>query len=106
MPGITLEGYDLELTVVLNNMPHKRFSPQACNHVTSLTPATAPTKHPFHSMYTGQLSKKLRATSPTRARTTVPIITVNFSILCSVVFQALHSEACFTLFVCFILGIH
>ena len=92
--------------LVLNKKPHRIVIPQACNQVTSLTPATAPTKQPFHSMYTGQLSKKLSNRSPTIAITTAPTKTANFSMSRSVIFQALHSKACFTLFICFILGIH
>ena len=92
--------------LVLNKKPHRIVMPQACNQVTSLTPATAPTKQPFHSIYTGQLSKKLKSKSPTIAITTAPTKTANFSMSRSVVFQALHSKACFTLFICFVLGIH
>jgi hypothetical protein len=86
MPGITLEGYSFELTDVLNRKPHRIVIPQACNQVTSLTPATAPIKHPFHSMNTGQLSQKLSNRTPAIASTTVPTKTANFSISRSVVF--------------------
>ena len=106
MPGITLEGYAFELNDGLNRKPHRVVIPQACNQVTSLTPVTASTKQPFHSMYTGQLSKKLSNRIPAMLTTTVPTMTKIFSMLCSVVFQALHSKACFTLFVRFVLGIH
>ena len=92
--------------LVLNKKPHRIVIPQACNHVTSFTDGTASIKQPFHSMYTGQLSKKLKSKSPTIAITTAPTKTANFSMSRSVVFQALHSKACFTLFICFILGIH
>ena len=92
--------------LVLNKKPHRIVIPQACNQVTSLTPVTASTKQPFHSIYTGQLSKKLKSKSPTIAITTAPTKTANFSMSRSVVFQALHSKACFTLFICFVLGIH
>ena len=106
MPGITLEGYAFELNDGLNRKPHRVVIPQACNQVTSLTPVTASTKQPFHSMYTGQLSKKLSNRIPAMVTTTVPTMTKIFSMSRSVVFQALHSKACFTLFICFILGIH
>ena len=106
MPGITLEGYAFELNDDLNRKPHRTVIPQACNHVTSLTEGTASTKQPFHSMYTGQLSKKLSNRTPTMAITIAPTNTANFSMSRSVVFQALHSEACFTLFICFILSIY
>jgi len=45
---------------LLNRRPHRALMPQACSQVTSATPATAPTRHEFHSMYMGQLSKKLK----------------------------------------------
>ena len=106
MPRITLEGYAFELNDGLNRKPHRVVIPQACNQVTSLTPVTASTKQPFHSMYTGQLSKKLSNRIPAMLTTTVPTMTKIFSMSRSVVFQALHSEACFTLFICFVLGIH
>jgi len=48
--------------VVLKRKPQRIEIPQACNQVISLTTITASTRHPFHSMYTGQLSKKLIST--------------------------------------------
>jgi len=57
--------YLLDVCVeVLNKKPHNTVSPQACNQVTSETPATALTKQPFHSRYTGKLSKKLSSSRP------------------------------------------
>jgi hypothetical protein len=40
----------------------------------------APTKQPFHSIYTGQLSKKLRNNRPARPRTIAPTIGKTLSI--------------------------
>jgi hypothetical protein len=85
MPGITLEGYAFELTVVLNRKPHRIVIPQACNQVTSLKAGTASIKQPFHNMYTGQLSKKLSNRTPAIASTTVPTKTANFSMSRSVI---------------------
>jgi hypothetical protein len=67
----------------LNKKPDSTVSPHACNQDTSLTPAMAPTKQPFQSIYTGQLNKKLRASKPTRPRTTAPTITKTLSMIYS-----------------------
>ena len=65
----------------LNKKPHSTVSPHACNQDTSLTPAMAPTKQPFQSIYTGQLNKKLRASRPAIPRTTTPTIPAIFSMI-------------------------
>ena len=52
----------LVLALLLNKIPQSRLMPQAVVQSIVLTPVTAPTRHPFHSMNTGQDSRKLRST--------------------------------------------
>jgi hypothetical protein len=54
--------------VELNKKAHRIEIPQACIQETSLTLSMAPTRQPFHNIYTGQLSKKLMKTNVAIAR--------------------------------------
>ena len=63
------------VTLVLNNKPNSMLRPQACSHVISCTPVTAPTRQPFHNQYTGNdtsmpitmISKAATSNAPTTA---------------------------------------
>ena len=52
----------LVLALLLNRRPQSRLMPHAVVQSMVLMPVTAPTRHPFHSMNTGQDSRKLRST--------------------------------------------
>jgi hypothetical protein len=65
---------------LLNRKEQRMLNPQACIQVTSYTPLTAGTKQPFHSIITGQLSKKLsRIPTPISPTTPAAIVFMLFS---------------------------